>query len=55
MTGSLRELLERGAAGTPDQVIVSGAGQHLTWRDLRAQARSIAAALARDGVKAQDR
>jgi long-chain acyl-CoA synthetase len=55
VTGSLRELLERGAAGPPDQVIVSGAGQHLTWRDLRAQARSIAAALARDGVKAQDR
>ena len=55
MTGSLRELLERGAASSPDTVIVSGADEQLTWRDLHAEARSIAAALVRDGVKAQDR
>jgi long-chain acyl-CoA synthetase len=55
VTASLRELLERGAAGRPDTVIVSGAGQQLTWRDLHTQARRTAAALTRDGVKARDR
>ncbi|HEX4255344.1 MAG TPA: AMP-binding protein, partial [Streptosporangiaceae bacterium] len=55
MTASLRELLERGAAEHPDMVIVSGAGQNITWRDLHRQARRTAAALTRDGVKAQDR
>ncbi|HEY6500320.1 MAG TPA: AMP-binding protein, partial [Streptosporangiaceae bacterium] len=55
MTASLRELLERGAADHPDTVIVSGAGQKITWRDLHGQARRTAAALTRDGVKAQDR
>ena len=55
MTASMRELLERGATDTPETVVVSGAGQHLTWRDLRAEARRVAAALARDGVKPQDR
>jgi len=55
MTSSLRELLERGAATSPDAVMVSGAGQHLTWSALHAEARRIAAALVRDGVKAQDR
>ena len=55
MTASLRALLERGATDRPDTVVVSGAGQHLTWRDLHAEARRTAAALTRDGVKAQDR
>jgi long-chain acyl-CoA synthetase len=55
VTGSLRELLERGATDSPDTIVVSGDGQHLTWRDLQAEARSVAAALARDGVKPQDR
>jgi long-chain acyl-CoA synthetase len=55
MTASLRELLERGVAAAPDTVIVGGAGQHLTWRDLQTEARRTAAALTRDGVKAQDR
>jgi long-chain acyl-CoA synthetase len=55
MTASLRELLERGAADHPDTVIVSGAGQKITWRDLHGQGRRTAAALTRDGVKAQDR
>jgi long-chain acyl-CoA synthetase len=55
MTASLRELLERGAADHPETVIVSGAGQNLTWRDLHRQARRTAAALTRDGVKTQDR
>ncbi len=55
MTASLRELLERGATDTPGTVIVTGPGQHLTWRDLQVAARRIAAALARDGVKPQDR
>ena len=55
MTGSLRELLERGAASSPDTVVVSGAGPDLTWRTLQADARRIAAALVRDGVKPQDR
>jgi long-chain acyl-CoA synthetase len=55
VTGSLRELLERGAATSPDTVVVSAAGQDVTWRALQADARSIAAALVRDGVKAQDR
>ena len=35
--------------------MVSGGSQHLTWSDLHAEARRIAAALARDGVKPQDR
>ncbi len=55
MTASLRELLERGAAEHPGTIIVSGAGQNITWRDLHTQARRTAAALTRDGVKAQDR
>jgi long-chain acyl-CoA synthetase len=55
VTGSLRELLERGATAAPDTVVVSGPGQDVTWRTLRAEARRIAAALVRDGVKAQDR
>jgi len=58
MTASLRELLEHGATHAPDTVIVSAGGQHgqhLTWRDLHAEARRTAAALVRDGVKAQDR
>jgi long-chain acyl-CoA synthetase len=55
VTGSLRELLERGAATSPDTVVVSAAGQDVTWRALQADARSVAAALVRDGVKAQDR
>jgi hypothetical protein len=42
MTGSLRQLLERGAVGHPDTVIVSGAGQRITWRDLHGQARRTA-------------
>ncbi|MBO0801901.1 MAG: long-chain-fatty-acid--CoA ligase [Nocardiopsaceae bacterium] len=55
MTASLRELLERHDADAPDAIVLSGAGQHLTWRDLRAEARRIAAALTRDGVKPTDR
>ena len=55
MTASLRALLEQAAASTPDTVIVSGPDQHLTWRDLHSEARRTAAALARDGVKPQDR
>ena len=55
MTSSLRELLERGATGSPDTIVVSGGDQHLTWSDLHAEARRVAAALARDGVKPQDR
>jgi long-chain acyl-CoA synthetase len=55
MTASLRQLLERGATDTPDTVVVSGADQHMTWRDLAAEARRVAAALVRDGVKPQDR
>jgi hypothetical protein len=45
VTGSLRELLERGATAAPDTVVVSGPGQDVTWRTLRAEARRIAAAL----------
>jgi long-chain acyl-CoA synthetase len=55
VTSSLRELLERGATGSPDTIVVSGGGQHLTWSDLHAEARRVAAALARGGVKPQDR
>ena len=55
MTSSLRELLERGAATGPDVIVVSGGGQRLSWSDLHVEARRIAAALVRDGVKPQDR
>jgi long-chain acyl-CoA synthetase len=55
VTSSLRDLLERGATASPDTIVVSGGGQHLTWSDLHAEARRIAAALGRDGVKPQDR
>jgi long-chain acyl-CoA synthetase len=55
VTSSLRELLERGAAASPDIVVVSGPGRDVTWRTLQAEAARIASALVRDGVKAQDR
>jgi len=55
MTGSLRALLEAGAAKTPDKVVVSADGIELTWSRLHEQACRVAAALVRDGVGPQDR
>jgi long-chain acyl-CoA synthetase len=55
VTGSLRALLDRGASETPGTVIISGAGQDITWQALHTQARHTAAALVRDGVKPQGR
>jgi acyl-CoA synthetase (AMP-forming)/AMP-acid ligase II len=52
---SLRALLEAGVASAPDKAIVSADGTELTWSGLREQARRVAAALVRDGVKPQDR
>lgn len=55
MTTSLRELLERSADEAPDRIAVAADGTNLTWADLRASARRVAAALQRDGVRASDR
>jgi acyl-CoA synthetase (AMP-forming)/AMP-acid ligase II len=55
MPGSLRALLEAGVADAPDKVVISAVGAKLTWSRLQEQARRVAAALVRDGVKPQDR
>jgi long-chain acyl-CoA synthetase len=55
MTGSLRALLEDGVAKAPDKIVISADGADLSWFRLHQQACRVAAALARDGVKPQDR
>ena len=55
MAKSLRELLERNAAATPDEVVVKAGAEEITWAQLRDGARRVASALARDGVAPQDR
>jgi acyl-CoA synthetase (AMP-forming)/AMP-acid ligase II len=55
MTGSLRALLEAGVEKVPEKIVLSADGVEITWAMLRAQARRVATALVRDGVKPQDR
>ena len=55
MVASLRELLDQRANDTAGAVVVSAPGGALTWSRLRDRARTVAAALVRDGVAAQDR
>ena len=55
MTESLRALLEAGVADSPDKIVICADGVELTWSALGRQARRVAAALVRDGVKPQDR
>lgn len=50
MAFSLRALLDRGAADSPDAVVLVEDGVELTWTGLRRQSRGVAHALVRDGV-----
>ncbi|MFC4949631.1 AMP-binding protein [Pseudonocardia sp. GCM10023141] len=55
MTASLRELLEGRARSNPDDVVLVGPGEQVTWAQLHERAVRVAAGLVRDGVGVQER